>query len=186
MTKEELIKLGVSDETATKIAEKFATSKAEYTTLSSTISERDKQLETLKKSSGDNEKLQKQIEELQTKNKETADNYTAELKSLKVNHSLEKEFTTAKVRNPKTVKPLLEDILEKAELDENGKIKGLTERLKALSDDKETAFLFNVEPPNNSVLPRFNGFKPVDGKGSAPQENIDPMLAGFDSAINNF
>lgn len=52
------------------------------------LKERDKQLEDLKKSSGDAEALKKQIETLQAENKTAQEKYEAELKDLRLSNAL--------------------------------------------------------------------------------------------------
>ena len=78
MKKEEFIALGISEELAAKAEaasqkelegyaakEQLDTANAENKTLKQSVADRDKQLEELRKSSGDNADLKKQIEELQ-------------------------------------------------------------------------------------------------------------------------
>ena len=92
MTKEKLLEWGLTEEQATKVMEglngsfvtkaRFNEVNTELTTAKNTIKERDTQLETLKKASGDTKALQDQITQLQTDNanqKDTA--HAAELKS---------------------------------------------------------------------------------------------------------
>ena len=73
MKKEDLISLGLSDEQAQKVMgafegyvekTRFDEVSEENKTLKASVADRDKQLETLKKSSGDNAELKKQIETL--------------------------------------------------------------------------------------------------------------------------
>lgn len=60
------------------------------------MTDRDKQLETLKASVGDNETLKKQIEDLQTENQTVKANHESELNQLKVDFAVEKALTGAK------------------------------------------------------------------------------------------
>ena len=62
--------------------------KAELHTAKETIKERDTQLENLKGSVGDNKELKLQIENLQTENKTTKENYEAEIKELKLSNAI--------------------------------------------------------------------------------------------------
>ena len=97
MKKEDFLKLGVDEETAGKLAEasaeelkgfipknRFDEVNNELKALKGTVSERDKQLEELKKSSGDNEALKQQIADLQKANKEAQAAYEAEMQKLKI------------------------------------------------------------------------------------------------------
>lgn len=77
MKKEDLIAMGLSEEQADKVMAsldgnyipktRFNEVNEENKTLKKSVSDRDKQLEELKKSSGDNAALQQQIESLQQK-----------------------------------------------------------------------------------------------------------------------
>lgn len=85
MKKEDLIALGLSEELANKVVDKYGhlITKtrldeviAERDTLKTQVSERDKQLKELEKAAGDNKELKDQIEKLQKDNKDAADKYT--------------------------------------------------------------------------------------------------------------
>lgn len=91
MKREFLKELGLADEAIEKIMSENGKDINELKTASTTaqttiadlqkqISDRDKQLETLKKSSGDNEALQAQITELQVANKTAKAEYDAQVK----------------------------------------------------------------------------------------------------------
>ena len=60
----------------------YETLKQQLDTVNTQIQERDKQLETLRKSSGDNEALQEQITNLQAENKAAKEKYEAVIKEL--------------------------------------------------------------------------------------------------------
>ena len=117
------------------------------------IKDHEKQLEDLKKATGNTKELQKQIEQLQADNKQ-----------IKVNSAIEKALTLAKAKNIKAVKALLD--LEKAELSEDGTIKGLDEQIKAIQKDND--FLFDSG--------KQAGFKP---KGMKPTEPNDDKPTGI-------
>ena len=88
MTKEKLLEWGLTEEQATKVMEglngsfvtkaRFNEVNTELTNAKNTIKERDTQLETLKKSTGDTKALQDQITQLQTEyaKHSTTDNYS--------------------------------------------------------------------------------------------------------------
>ena len=100
-------------------------------TANNTIKERDKQLETLKNSPDNPEELKKQIQLLQDDNKAAKEAHEKEMKDLKVANALEKALTEAKAKNSKAVQALLE-LGDDVELNEDGTIKGLDEKIKAL------------------------------------------------------
>ena len=80
MTKEKLMEWGLTEEQANKVMEglngsfvtksRFNEVNEENKTLKAQVSERDGQIETLKKSAGDNTELQNQITALQEANKQ--------------------------------------------------------------------------------------------------------------------
>jgi chromosome segregation ATPase len=132
---------------------------AEITTerdnLKKDIAARDEQIETLKKSAGNNEDLKKQIENLQAENKAT-----------KINGAIEKALTAAKALNVTAAKALLKD-LDKAELSSDGTVKGLDEQIKALQKDENTKFLFAA--PEESKKTTIKGMTPTDGGDDKPK-----------------
>lgn len=136
---------------------------AEKKTLTDTIKERDKQLETLKASNGDVEALKNKITTLQTANQTAAQEYEAEIKRLKIDTAVELALSAAKAKNLRATKALLE--LDKAELAEDGTVKGLAEQIKKLAESPESGFMFETSKPNQN----FKGFKP--GESGEPKTN---------------
>ena len=76
--------------------------------LKTQVGDRDKQLETLKASAGDNADLRKKIEELQTENATAKASHESELNQLKIDFAVEKALTGAKAKNITAVKALLD------------------------------------------------------------------------------
>lgn len=121
MTKEKLLEWGLTEEQATKVMEglngsfvtkaRFNEVNTELTTAKNTIKERDTQLETLKKASGDTKALQDQITQLQADNKKKDTDHAAELKNLKISNAVELALTGAKAKNNTAVKALLVDFI---------------------------------------------------------------------------
>lgn len=122
-------------------------------TANNTIKERDKQLETLKNSPDNPEELKKQIQLLQDDNKAAKEAHEKEMKDLKVANALEKALTEAKAKNSKAVQALLE-LGDDVELNEDGTIKGLDEKIKALK--KSDAYMFN----DDKQTVKIDGAKP--------------------------
>lgn len=110
----------------------------------SQIADRDKQLDTLKKDVKSTEELTAKVTELQEANKAAAKAHEAEIKELRVNAAIDKALTEAGAKNGKAVRALLD--LTKAELDEDGSVKGLGDQLKALQKAEDSAFLFGTKP----------------------------------------
>ena len=94
--------------------------KAEVASLNTQVSDRDKQLETLKASSGDNDVLKQQIADLQAENTKAKETHESEMNQLKVDYAVEKALTGAKAKNIKAVKALLD--LTDAKLDKEGNV----------------------------------------------------------------
>ena len=122
----------------------------ERDSLRTQIADRDKQIESLKASAGDNEKLKGQIAELQAQNKAT-----------QINSAVEMALVGAKAKNVKAVKALLEG-LDTAEFGADGKIKGLDDQIAKLQGAEDTKFLFG----DTSVI---TGGTPADPNDPKPK-----------------
>lgn len=160
--KEDLLKLGLDEETAKKVetasAEelkgfipkaRFDEVNTEKNTLQASLKDRDVQLETLKKSTGDVASFKKQLEDLQADNKAKDEAHAAEIKKLKIDSAVNALLSKAKSKNHTATKSLMNDFLKTAELTEDGSVKGLDEQIKALAENKDTKFLFEVEETTN-------------------------------------
>lgn len=91
--------------------------------LKTQVGDRDKQLETLKASAGDNADLKKRIEDLQTENATAKVTHESELNQLKIDFAVEKALTGAKAKNITAVKALLDLKDAKFDKGENGQAK---------------------------------------------------------------
>ena len=163
MKKAEFIALGIAEELAIK-AEKASLEELkgyvekskhdevveENKTLKTSVSDRDKQLETLKASAGDNEELKKQIETMKQQNADQEKAHKAELAQLRLDNAIENALTVAGAKNSKAVKALLD--VSKVKLGEDGKLSGWDEQIKAIQ--KSDAYLFNTKQQT------FKGFQP--------------------------
>lgn len=139
---------------------------AEVDGLKTQVSDRDKQLETLKTSAGDNADLKKQIEDLQTENAKVRQDHESELNRLKIDFAVEKALTGAKAKNIKAVKALLE--LEDAKFDKDGNVKGLAEQIEKLTSGDDTKFLFEAQKQTKQQ--NFKGFQPGASGEQKPGE----------------
>lgn len=135
--------------------------------LKTQVGDRDKQLETLKASAGDNADLKKQIEDLQTENATVKANHESELNQLKIDFAVEKALTGAKAKNIRAVKALLE--LGEAKLDKDGNVKGLDEQIEKLRSGDDTKFLFEAQKQQKQQQ-NFKGFQPGASGGQKPGE----------------
>ena len=149
--------------------------------MTSQVKERDKQLETLKKSAGDNEDLQKQIEQLQSDNATAKANHESEMNQLKVQFAVEKALTGAKAKNIKAVKALLD--LDDAKLDKDGNVKGLQEQIDKLVAGDDTKFLFE-EVQQSGHKQDFKGFQPgASSSGVKPGAEVDTSKMTYDELV---
>lgn len=179
MKKEELIKLGLDEETAKKVEAasieelKGYVEKTKYSeleTIKNQLEESNKtvnkQLEDLKKNTGDAEALKAEIQKMQDENKNKETEYTNNIKKLKVDNAVELALIGAKAKNTKAVKALLN--LENLEIGEDGKVKGLEDQIKNLTKDEGTAFLFEAESKTETP-------KGTDPAGKSTKKDIKDM-----------
>ena len=180
MTKEKLLEWGLTEEQAAKVMEglngsfvtkaRFNEVNTELTAAKNTIKERDTQLETLKKASGDTKALQDQITQLQADNKKKDADHAAELKNLKISNAVDVALTNAKAKNNTAVKALLAAFLEKAELADDGTVKGLDDEIGKLTKGEDTAFLFDT-----SGKAKFKGAKAAEKSDPHNQPTGDDL-----------
>ena len=165
MNKEDLIAMGLTEEQAKKVMDsldgnfvtkaRFNEINEENKSLKKSVSDRDKQLEDLKKSSGDNAALQQQISDLQKQNADQQKAHDEELAKLKLDNAVEIALSGAKARNGKAVKAMLD--MSKVKLGEDGKLSGFDEQIEALK--KSDAYMFDVQQQQQTQQ-QFTGFQP--------------------------
>jgi hypothetical protein len=105
--------------------------------LEADLAARDQQLEQLKQAAGNSEELKAQIEQLQAENQKAAEEWQAKMAQMQLNFAIEKALTTAKAKNAKAVKALLD--MEKVKLD-GEQLLGLDDQLKALQQSDPYLF----------------------------------------------
>ena len=150
-----------------KIQKDLDAANAEVESLKGQISDRDKQLETLKNSTGDVEGMKQEIAKLQADNKAKDDAHAAEIKQLKIDAAIDSALTGAKAKNNIAVKALLKD-LDKAELADDGTIKGLAEQIEALQ--KSDAYLFDTTTKKKTQV---KGAKPGESGNDDGDHEVD-------------
>lgn len=178
MKKEDFIELGLDEEIAKKCEEasldeikgyipkiRFDEVNNEKKKLELDVKDRDRQLEDLKKSNGDNEELKKRIEQLQKDNKDKEDKHIADIKKMKIDIAVDRALGEAGAKNKTAVKALLKD-LDKAELKEDGTVKGLKEQIESLVKGEDSSFLFEGE-----TNPKFKGMSPGGNKEGLPDSS---------------
>lgn len=131
------------------------------------VSDRDKQLDDLKKTSGDADALKAQIDKLQGENKTAKEQYESDLKELRLGNAL-KLALTGQVHDADLVTGLIDK--SKIELGEDGSIKaGLEDQIKGLRESK--AFLFAENKPT------FKGANPADPNSSSSTSSLSDAAA---------
>lgn len=172
MNKEDLLKLGLSEEQAEKVLSANAEQlkgfipKSRFDEVNNTkkqlekdLKDRDVQLENLKNSSGDLETMKKTIENLQRDNKVAKDNFEAELAKFKLESAIDTTLLSSNAINTKAVKALLD--MGKIKLDGEILI-GINEQIEALKTAEDSKMLFKTAEPKPKE-PNFSGVKPGEG-----------------------
>lgn len=147
--------------------------------LNEGIKTRDKQLEDLKKSAGDNEELTKQIETLTQQNKDAKANYDKELAKVKLMAAVDAELTAAGSKNNTAVKAVLAEFLAGAKI-VDGKVTAtvggesitLANKVEALKKDAATDFMFGT-------VAKYEGWKPGDGADNKPGSGKKPSEMSY-------
>lgn len=172
MNKEELLKLGLSEEQTEKVLSVNAEQlkgfipKSRFDEVNNTkkqlekdLKDRDVQLENLKNSSGDVETMKQTIENLQRDNKAAKDNFEAELAKFKLESAIDTTLLGSNVINTRAVKALLD--MDKIKLDGDVLI-GINEQIEALKNAEDSKMLFKVTETKQKE-PNFSGVKPGEG-----------------------
>ena len=197
MTKEKLMEWGLTEEQATKVMEglngsfvtkaRFNEVNTELTKAKATITERDGQLEALKKTGTDAAALQDQITQLQTANTEQKKAHDAELKALKITNAVDLALSAARAKNNTAVRALMADFISKADIAEDGTVKGLDDEVKKLVEGKDTAFLFDKAPEK-----KFKGAKAAEkgdpaggGEMTLEKFRVLPPAERYDFSVNH-
>lgn len=172
-----VMKINGSDiENAKEVAGAEVTNlKAENENLAKQVKDRDKQIEGLKTSAGDNRELKKQIEQLQEDNKAQADAHAKEIQKMKLDAAVEKALADAGAKNVNALRGVLGDTLKDAKLSDDGTVKGLAEQIEKLKGDDGTKFLFNEHGQNRQ---QFTGFQPGN-----PTTVPDSTQAGYETRL---
>lgn len=185
MKKEEFIALGISEDLAEKAANASSEELKGYVPKSrfdevneakkqaeGTVKERDKQLEDLKKSTGDTEALKQQISDLQETNKKAALEHEQAMKKLKRDSIDTQLLTEAGAKNAKAALALFDPLDDKLDDDAYK-----AERLKQLASiRKDNNYLFNDTKPST---PQVQGASPIPSADGTP----DAERTGFEARL---
>lgn len=186
MNKEDLIAMGLTEEQAKKVMDsldgnyvtktRFNEVNEENKTLKKSVSDRDKQLEDLKKSSGDNEELKKQIETLQQENANQKKTHDAEMTQLRLDNAIDAALTAAGAKNIKAVRALIDT--SKVKVGEDGKLTGFDDLLSAVQ--KSDSYLFTEKQQKQN----FKGFQPGASGNVKPGTKVDMSKMTYEELAN--
>ena len=181
MKKEDLLGMGLTEDQAKKVMDsldgdfvtkaRFNEVNEELKSVKKSVSDRDKQLEDLKKSAGDNTALTQQIADLQKANADQHKAHEQEIAALKFNNAVEMALTGAKAKNIKAVRAMLDDT--KIKLGDDGKLTGFDEQIEALK--KSDGYMFDVQQQTGQ---QFTGFQP-----GASTTVPNSTLAGYEARL---
>ena len=186
MNKDDLIAMGLTEEQAKKVMDsldgnyvtktRFNEVNEENKTLKKSVSDRDKQLEDLKKSSGDNEELKKQIETLQQENANQKKAHDAEMTQLRLDNAIDAALTAAGAKNIKAVRALIDT--SKVKVGEDGKLTGFDDLLSAVQ--KSDSYLFTEKQQKQN----FKGFQPGASGNVKPGTKVDMSKMTYEELAN--
>lgn len=134
---------------------KFDEAATAKSNLETQIKERDKQLETLKKTAGDKEKLEATIKQLQDENKSAKTKYEMDLKNLRIDSAVK-----LKLSGTAQDVDIVASLIDKTKLivSDDGTVTGLDEQINPLKTSKP--FLFK-----DVKLQKNKNYEPAGGNG---------------------
>lgn len=150
MKRDFLKELGLASEIIDKImvqygedVEKLKAENKRIETLEKEIEDKNNKISSLLDQNKELDDLKLKLSQIQDEKKQAEDKFSLDLRNLKINNAVEKALSNAKAKNQKLVMPLLKDFLETAELDGNGNVKDLDQKIKQLTEHDDTSFLFD-------------------------------------------
>lgn len=143
---------------------KFDEAAAAKSNLETQIKERDKQLDTLKKTAGDKEKLEATIKQLQEDNKSAKTKYETDLKNLRIDSAVK-----LKLSGTAQDVDIVAGLIDKTKLivSDDGTVAGLDEQINPLKQSKP--FLFKND--KQSYEPKVGG-NPINNPFSKEHFNL--------------
>ncbi len=149
LSKEKLLEMGIAEDLADKILEdvnkdyvpgyRYKEVKDSLESLNSEISKRDKQIDGLKKLSGNKEELEAEINSLKEANKKAKEEAEENLKAIRKDNAITEYLYNQRVNNVGVLKKLLNNKDIKYE---DEKLIGIDEQMKALREDNSLKSLF--------------------------------------------
>lgn len=150
MKREDLKEMGLNDDQIASVMtaygkevnplkEQLNSLTSERDSLQQQVSDRDGQLDDLRKNAGKNEELEAQIKQLQDDNKANATKYQNELAAKEKSFKIEGALRDAKAKNVKAVISLIDT--DKVSVKKDGTLDGLTDQIDAVK--KSDGYLFD-------------------------------------------
>ena len=183
MKREELKELGLNDDQIAAVMtsygkevnplkEQVDSLTSERDNLKQQVSDRDGQLDDLRKNAGKNEELEATIKQLQEDNKAAAAKYQNDLAAKEKGSKIEGALRDAKAKNVKAVLSLIDT--EKVSVQKDGTLDGLTDQIEAVK--KSDSYLFNAENAGQPI--KFGGnFGNGDNNNGAGKDDIASRIA---------
>ena len=183
MKREELKELGLNDDQIAAVMtsygkevnplkEQVDSLTSERDNLKQQVSDRDGQLDDLRKNAGKNEELEATIKQLQEDNKATATKYQNDLAAKEKGFKIEGALRDAKAKNVKAVLSLIDT--EKVSVQKDGTLDGLTDQIEAVK--KSDSYLFDAENAGQPI--KFGGnFGNGDNNNGAGKDDIASRIA---------
>ena len=149
LSKEKLLEMGIAEGLADKILEdvnkdyvpsyRYKEVKDSLESLNGEVSKRDKQIDGLKKLSGNKEELEAEINSLKEANKKAKEEAEENLKAIRKDNAITEYLYNQRVNNVGVLKKLLNNQDIKYE---DEKLIGIDEQMKALREDNSLKSLF--------------------------------------------
>lgn len=183
MKREELKELGLNDDQIAAVMtlygkevnplkEQVDSLTSERDNLKQQVSDRDGQLDDLRKNAGKNEELQATIKQLQDDNKAAAAKYQNDLAAKEKGFKIEGALRDAKARNVKAVLSLIDT--DKVSVQKDGTLDGLTDQIAAVK--QSDSYLFDAENAGQPI--KFGGnFGNGDNNNGAGKDDIASRIA---------
>lgn len=154
----------------------FNNTKTELAAMKKAVQERDTQLESLGKASGDVETLKQQIASLQAENKAKDETHAKAMADLQIKAAAERTLTAAGATDVQLAMGLLSKFISEAKLDEKGNVTGLDDAVKQLTGNKALSSLFPGKQAAN-----ISGASPVGGSTDTP--DADPKAGEYNNKL---
>ena len=184
MKREDLKELGLNDDQIAAVMtaygkevnplkEQVDSLTSERDSLKQQVSDRDGQLDDLRKNAGKNEELEATIKQLQDDNKAAAAKYQNDLAAKEKGFKIEGALRDAKARNVKAVLSLIDT--NKVSVQKDGTLNGLTDQIAAVK--QSDSYLFDGETKVDQPIKFGGNFGNGDNNNGAGKDDIASRIA---------